>query len=112
MRDGFPFLGIMENERVHLTREALAGLPSPSQKDLAAVATGCWKLDEREYQYAGVWHLRRHATALGPGFIGDAERLVVTKSWWDTVPADSSRTVAALGGYRLLHPQGDRVGAP
>lgn len=58
MRDGFPFLGIMENERVHLTREALAGLPSPSQKDLAAVATGCWKLDEREYQYAGVWHLR------------------------------------------------------
>lgn len=96
LRDQFAFLGIMKPERVHLSRDALAGLADPAERDLSAVAAACWKRPEREYQYAACWYLRRHARRLGPGFIEDARRLIVAKSWWDTVDDLASNVVGTL----------------
>ena len=103
MRDQFPFLGIMKPERVQLTREALTGLGRPSEKDVAAVANAGWKRAEREYQYAAIWYVRRNAAVLGPGFLDTAKRLIVQKSWWDTVDDLAANVVGGLvAGYPEL----------
>lgn len=96
MRDQFPFLGIMKPERVQLSGAALAGLSRPSEKDVAAVAIACWKQEEREYQYAGIWYVRRNAVVLGLGFLATAKRLITTRSWWDTVDDLAANVVGGL----------------
>lgn len=96
LRDQFPFLGIMKPQRVALTRDALAGLARPTERDVAAVAAGCWRRAEREYQYAGCWYVRRHQKVLGPGFVADARTLITTKSWWDTVDDLAANVVGDL----------------
>jgi 3-methyladenine DNA glycosylase AlkD len=102
MRDQFPFLGIMKTERVALSRNALAGLAHPVHKEVAAVATALWKREEREYQYAAIWYVRRNAAVLGPGFAATTKRLIITKSWWDTVDDLAANVV---GGIVARHPE-------
>ena len=86
MRDQFSFAGISQPGLVAIYREATAGLPPPAgEADVTAVALACWALPEREYQHLGCAHLRRHAGLLGPASMGALQRLVTTKSWWDTV---------------------------
>jgi 3-methyladenine DNA glycosylase AlkD len=96
MRDQFPFLGIPSPTQKALTREVLAGLGRPGQPDLAAVALACWERPEREYQYFACSWLRRHARSCGADFIATAQRLLVTKSWWDTVDALAAHLVGTL----------------
>jgi len=86
MRNLFPFAGISQPRLAVIHREAMAGLPPPAgEAELAAVALACWELPEREYQHLACMHLRRNVHLLGPGFVPTLERLVATKSWWDTV---------------------------
>ncbi|MFI5933541.1 DNA alkylation repair protein [Actinoplanes sp. NPDC051494] len=96
MRDRFPFLGIATPARRILSREVVAGLPTPSPDDLRQVALACWELPEREYQYFACDYLRTHAAVPGPDFIGTARELIVTHSWWDTVDPLSTRFVGTL----------------
>jgi len=70
MRDQFVFFGIQKPERVRITKAAAAGLEPPTDADLAAVALGAWARDEREYQYAAVWYLRRNIDGRRPDFLG------------------------------------------
>lgn len=101
MRDRFAFLGIQKPERVRITRAAAAGLGPPTDADLAAVALGAWAHDEREYQYAAVWYLRRHVDGRRPGFLKIVRRLIITKSWWDTV---DDLAVNIVGPLVRAHP--------
>ncbi|HEX6871271.1 MAG TPA: DNA alkylation repair protein [Micromonosporaceae bacterium] len=96
MRDQFPFLGIAAPLVRQLSRQVLAGLPGPTEADLAAVALGCWRLPEREYQYFACAWLRRHIAVCGPGFLPTVEQLIVTRSWWDTVDALAAHVVGPL----------------
>jgi 3-methyladenine DNA glycosylase AlkD len=85
MKHRFPFLGITSAPRRALSRRVLAGLPKPAEADLAAVALGCWRLPEREYQYFACDWLIRHARIPGTAFLPTLRTLITTKSWWDTV---------------------------
>ncbi len=96
MRDQFPFLGISLPGVRTLSRTVLAGLPAPTEAELAAVAAGCWDRAEREYQYFACDYLRAHVAVPGPGFIGVVRTLVVTKSWWDTVDPLATRFTGEL----------------
>jgi 3-methyladenine DNA glycosylase AlkD len=96
MRNLFPFYGIAAPEQRVIAREATAGLAAPSEVTLADVALACWERPEREWQYFACGYLRRHVKAASSGFITTAERLVTTKSWWDTVDTLASHTVGAL----------------
>lgn len=96
MRDQFPFLGIKSKPRRALTREALAGLPRPSEEDLRTLADAMWALPEREFQYFAVDVLVRSVRVCGPGFLETVQRLVTTKSWWDTVDALAANVVGPL----------------
>jgi 3-methyladenine DNA glycosylase AlkD len=96
MRDQFAFLGLPSPVLRKATREALTGLPKPGEADLAAVARACWDRPEREYQYVACDYLRAHVAAAGPDFLAVTRELLITKSWWDTVDALSTRFVGDL----------------
>jgi len=96
MRDQFKFFGIQKPDRERITRAAAAGFDDPTQTDLAAVALGAWARDEREYQYAAVWYLRRNIDGCGPGFLDIVRRLIINRSWWDTVDDLAANVVGPL----------------
>ena len=96
MKGHFPFLGITTPDRRALAGAALGGLPVPTEEDVAAVAEGCWALPEREYQYAGADYCVRWVRVCSFGSLRVAERLITTKSWWDTVDVLSARVVGPL----------------
>jgi 3-methyladenine DNA glycosylase AlkD len=96
MRDQFPFLGIPSPTQKLISRAVLAGLDRPTQADLEAVADACWHRDEREYQYFACGLLRRHSRACGEDFLTATERLIVNRSWWDTVDTLAAHVVGPL----------------
>lgn len=96
MRHRFDFLGIPTPQRRALSRNVLAGLPAPSEADLLSVAHACWTLPAREYQYFGTDLLVRHAARLTDRSVPALNRLITTKSWWDTVDALASRVVGSV----------------
>lgn len=96
MRDRFPFLGVPAPRQRLLTREVTAGLPRPDEADLRAVALGCWRLPEREYQYFGVAYLRRWVRVCSAGFLDTVRELVTGRPWWDTVDALAANVVGPL----------------
>ena len=102
MRDQFPFLGIPAPEQRRLQREAMQGLPAPTEGDLAILAGQLWEKPEREYQYAGCGLVARHIRLCGPGFIETIRTLITTKSWWDTV---DSLAKGGAGALVLRHPE-------
>jgi 3-methyladenine DNA glycosylase AlkD len=96
MRGQFAFLGIQSPAQKSLAREVLAGLPRPAEDDLRDVAAACWALPEREYQYFACGWLRRHARVCSAAFLGTAQELITTKSWWDTVDTLAAHLVGTL----------------
>lgn len=96
MRRQFPFLGLPTPERRRLARDALVGLPRPSDADLVAVARRCWALPEREFQYFACDYLRTHAKRASAAVLADVAELIVTKSWWDTVDGLATQTAGTL----------------
>jgi len=96
MRGQFPFLGIPAPRQRLLARNAVATLPRPAEDDLVVVADACWRLPEREYQYFACGYLRRYVRVCSPGFLDTAQRLLTTKSWWDTVDSLAAHVVGPL----------------
>ncbi len=96
MREKFPFLGLAAPTHRALSRTVVSGLPKPTEADLHAVALGCWRLDEREYQYFACDWLRAHVKAAGPAFLGTLRTLLTTRTWWDTVDPLATRVVGVL----------------
>ena len=96
MRGQFPFLGLSAPTRTALTRTVLQDLGPPTEDDLRVIATACWALPEREYQYFACDWLRRHVRRCGPDSLGTARTLLTTKSWWDTVDPLATGFVGAL----------------
>lgn len=96
MRGQFRFMGLTTAERRGLGAAALAGLPAPSEAELAAVARALWAQPEREFQYAACDYLRAHVSVAGPSFVEVVRELVMTKSWWDTVDTLAAHTGGPL----------------
>jgi 3-methyladenine DNA glycosylase AlkD len=97
LRHQFPCLGIN-----HPRLDALLQrLPAPEPEVKIDYALACWELPEREYQYAALRRLRSGAGRLSPDRLPDLEKLIVTKSWWDTVDELATNVV---GPMVLAHP--------
>ncbi|MGZ3416409.1 MAG: DNA alkylation repair protein [Polyangiales bacterium] len=96
MRDQFEFYGIMRTSRDAIHREALLGLPKPTEADLAGFARSCWKKPQREWQYVAMGLLRKHVRTLSAEFLPVAKELIATKSWWDTVDELATHVVGGL----------------
>lgn len=96
MRDQFPFLGIDAPTRRTLQREVEHALGLPS--DVLALAERLWTQSEREYQYAACDLLRRPKAlrSLTTDDVPRLERLIVTKTWWDTVDVLAPKIIGAI----------------
>jgi 3-methyladenine DNA glycosylase AlkD len=98
LRHQFPCLGISLPRLRALLRE----LPRPAVEDAVSWAQACWELPEREYQYVGLFTLESAARRLPPSCLPDIQRLITTRSWWDTVDGLATHVVGALV---LQHPE-------
>ena len=84
MRHQFPFLGIAGPERNSLYKKYFPEAKKTKIIDWDFVDT-CWEKEPREYQYVAANYLKAMQSYLTKDDLPKLERLVVTKSWWDTV---------------------------
>lgn len=107
MRDQFHFVGVPTPPLTAALRGIIAEIGRPDAAELAAVGRSCWDHEEREWQYAGCWVLRRFARRCSdPSLLEIVAQLIVTRSWWDTVDS----LAAVVGELVTAHPElGDEV---
>jgi 3-methyladenine DNA glycosylase AlkD len=96
LKNQFPFLGIKAPERVQLTRQFVAEHGLPPGAALERTVFALWELPEREFAYTAMFFLEKRMKRAEPERIGLYERLIVARSWWDTVDLLASRLVGAL----------------
>ena len=85
MKDHFPFLGIKSPLRKELEKQFFKEteiLKAPFDKDFV---TGLWEKDEREYHYTAITYIGKFIKKLPKEVIPFLEKLIITKSWWDSV---------------------------
>ncbi|MEH7180765.1 DNA alkylation repair protein [Neobacillus vireti] len=85
MKDHFPFLGIKSPLRKELERQFFKEteiLKRPFSEDFVA---GLWEKEEREYHYTAITYMGKFIKKLPKDIIPFIERLIVNKSWWDSV---------------------------
>lgn len=85
MRNQFEYYGIKTPLRKELAVAFIseAGLPKPS--DIEKIIDDLWNLPQREYQYFADTLLFKMIPGLNKKHIKLFERMIVNKSWWDTV---------------------------
>jgi len=99
MRDLFPFLGVKTPVRRKLSRQFLKEAKREPGIDWEFIAR-CWEL-EREFQYLALDYLQSVAALLTPEDIPQLRKLVLSKSWWDTI--DSLDSI--IGDIALRYPE-------
>jgi 3-methyladenine DNA glycosylase AlkD len=102
MKDQFAFFGVATPERRAALGPTMAVARRASGDELCAFADVCWQQPEREFQYVGTDALRATIPRLEARHLVDVERLIVTKSWWDTVDLLAGWCV---GGLVRAHPE-------
>ena len=80
----FFFLGIAAPERNALYKKYFPEAKKTKIIDWDFVDI-CWRKEPREYQYVAANYLKAMQSYLKDSDLPKLERLVVTKSWWDTV---------------------------
>jgi 3-methyladenine DNA glycosylase AlkD len=101
MRDQFPFLGIPSPIRKRLTKTAFLETGALNKPFDETLVLELWALPEREYQYVACDYLERFRKKLEVTHLDLLERLVLTKSWWDTVDS----LVHNIGAICLKYPE-------
>jgi 3-methyladenine DNA glycosylase AlkD len=84
MKDNFEFLGIKAPQRSVLLKEFLNNTKL-SKDDLLKIVKDLWSEEGREFQHVAMDLLLKQKKLLDINDLQLLERLVVTKSWWDTV---------------------------
>jgi 3-methyladenine DNA glycosylase AlkD len=103
MRNQFSYLGISTPERKKLSQEFLKTLKQ-NDIDWTFIFT-CWEMPEREFQYLAVEYLTRQKAKLTDSDIPNLRKLIITKSWWDTV--DGLDVI--VGDIALRHPEVSQI---
>lgn len=92
MKNNFSFLGIPKPKRAELGKKFLKLKTKTKKLDWAFVFY-LFELPEREFQYLALDYLRKLQNHLVKKDIKNLERLILAKSWWDSVD-----TIAPLIG--------------
>lgn len=85
MRNQFEFYGISAPQRRAISSEFIKTHPVKDIKEVHAIAEALWKLPQREYQYFAIEFLSKKKKLFTENDIALIEKLIVEKSWWDTV---------------------------
>lgn len=84
MKNNFSFLGLKTPERKEFTKDFLKERKYDKVVDWGFVFK-CYDLPEREFQYLAIGYLDKIKDLLTPKDIDNIEKLIITKSWWDSV---------------------------
>ncbi|MDQ0974372.1 3-methyladenine DNA glycosylase AlkD [Neobacillus niacini] len=85
MKDHFPFLGIKSPLRKELEKQFFKETEIFKVPFNSDFVTGLWEKDEREYHYTAITYIGKFIKKLPKDVISFLERLITTKSWWDSV---------------------------
>ena len=84
MRNKFRFLGIKTPERRKLAKKLFKNIDKNTEIDWDFVFK-CWENDFREMQYLALDYIKILQKTLLLKDITDLKKLIVSKSWWDTI---------------------------
>nr|WP_285889782.1 DNA alkylation repair protein [Neobacillus niacini] len=85
MKDHFPFLGIKSPLRKELEKQFFKETGILKKEFNKEFVEGLWEKDEREYQYTAITYMGKFSKKFPKDVIQFLERLLTTKSWWDSV---------------------------
>jgi len=88
MKNQFPFLGLKKPDRTALSKGFLNEKKKDKEIDWDFIFR-CYELPEREFQYLAIDYMSKVANLFQPDDMKRIEKLITTKSWWDTVDAIS-----------------------
>lgn len=100
LKDKFPFLGIKKPERTALSKEFLKERKKDEEIDWNFIFTA-FDLPEREFQYLAIDYMAVVKNLFTPDDMKNIEKLIVTKSWWDTIDPISN----IVGHIALKYPE-------
>lgn len=100
MKDKFPFLGIKKPERAELSKAFLKERKKDEEVDWKFIFT-CFDLPEREFQYLALDYMAVVKNLFTPEDMLNIEKIIVTKSWWDTIDPISN----IVGHIALKYPE-------
>lgn len=84
MKDIAPYYGLNSEARRALQKEIM-GEWKPNWNQLSFFAEEGWQNEEREWQYCSIETLWKHKKIWPDEAINLIERLIISKSWWDTI---------------------------
>ncbi len=96
MKGHFPFLGIKTPRRRELMKEFFQESGILKECFQIDFIKALWELDEREYQYAALDYIQRSIKKLDKEHLPLFEKLITTKSWWDSVDVLAPKPVGKI----------------
>lgn len=96
MRDQFAFFGIMANERKEIARPYFLKEHRPSIDELSDVVMTLWDVEQREVQQLAMELVDKYKKELKVEHFDLLEKMIVRKSWWDTVDYIAANLVGNL----------------
>lgn len=96
MKNKFPYLGIKTPERRILLKKFFNETGLLKQEFKPDFVEALWEMEEREYQNAALDYIGKFTKKLEKRHFGLIEKLIVSKSWWDTVDMLASHAVGAI----------------
>ena len=96
MKNHFPFLGIKTPKRRELMKQFFQESGILKEGLQTNFIEALWKLEEREYQYAALDYIERSIKKLDKQHLPLFEKLITTKSWWDSVDALAPKPVGTI----------------
>lgn len=90
------FLGVPAPDRRRAAKPFITAGREATADQLLAAADVCWEQPEREFQYVAADLLSRWKTELDTSSLPAVERLIRTRSWWDTVDVLAAHVVGSI----------------
>lgn len=96
MKNKFVYYGIPKPQRARLQKECFKSYPITSESELVSIIDYLWTLEQREFQYAAMDLSQKYHKLWTPDMFELFEKLIRTKSWWDTVDTIASNIIGKL----------------
>lgn len=96
MKDNFPFLGIAAPERKVIFSSLIKENELPPYENLHDEVWALFDQEEREYHYVAIELLSKYKKKLTVKDLSFCQKLIESKSWWDSVDSIAPKTVGEI----------------
>lgn len=85
MKDKFEYFGIKSPKRKEISKPFFIKSNLPDRQDVPQIINELWAQPQRELQYFALTLLQKYSKSSAANWIDLYEKLIIQKSWWDTV---------------------------